>query len=157
MVFSPEQMAAYNTKAAMYREEGKYNDARDLLHHGLRAARDQMGEDADVTMSMMHNYGALLAEMGEHERAAELLEEALERRSDVLGDAHKDTCATMANLAVVLHKQGKLQDELKLRREHVAARRKLGATEKETLEAIGELCLLLVEVRCNHVLTTHTS
>ena len=56
-------MAAYNTRAAMYREEGKYQDARDLLHHGLNAARVQLGEDSEVTISMMHNYGALLAEL----------------------------------------------------------------------------------------------
>lgn len=113
MVFSPEQMKAYNTKAAMYREEGKYDDARDLLHHGLRCARDQMGEDSEITLSMMHNYGALLVELDKIDEAAPLLEEALERRRDILGSVHEDTCATMANLAVMLHKQGKLQDEVR--------------------------------------------
>lgn len=120
-MFSPEQMAAYNTKAAMYREAGNYSDARDLLHHGLRSARDTMGEDAEVTMSMMHNYGALLAEMKKYSEAQPLLEEALERRLDILGEDNVDTVATYANLGVTLHEQGKLSEELELRRKHVAA------------------------------------
>ena len=72
-MLSPEQMAAHNTRAAMAIEEGRITDARDILHHGLRAARDQMGEDSEVTMSMMHNYGSLLCEMKKYDEAQALL------------------------------------------------------------------------------------
>ena len=152
MVFSPETMSAYNTKAAMYREEGKHDDARDLLHHGLRSARDTCGEDSEVTMSMMHNYGSLLIELQKYDEAAPLLEECLERRRDVLGEGHKDTCATYANLAIMLNKQGKLHEELAVRRQHVAARKQLDDDEKdpetlkETQEATAHLCNIMIEL-----------
>lgn len=133
-------MAAYNTKAAMYREEGKYDDARDMLHHGLRNARDSMGEDSEITMSMMHNYGALLIEMGKHDEGAPLLEEAYERRMDILGAAHTDTTQTMANLAVCYQSQGKTAAAVKLRKEIVAAHTSMGKDDTAAHEAIAQLC-----------------
>ena len=154
MAMAPEQFAAYNTKAAMYREEGRSRDARDILHHGLRSARDQLGEDHEVCMSMMHNYGALLIEMGLDDEAAPLLEEALAARRENLGETHPDTCQTMHNYATLLQKKGKLAEELALRKELVAARTKLEkglegaekeAAEKQTLFVKAHYCDALVK------------
>lgn len=141
-MFSPEQMAAYNTKAAMYREEGKYSEARDLLHHGLRSARDTMGEDAEVTMSMMHNYGALLVEMGKNDEGAPLLEEAYDRRVEILGETHKDTLQTMSNLAICYQRLGKQADAIKMYKELVNSRSKLDKDSLEAHEATAQLCSL---------------
>ena len=139
-------MAAYNTRAAMYREEGKYQDARDLLHHGLNAARVQLGEDSEVTISIMHNYGALLAELDQLDEAASLLNEALDRRIELFGVAHRDTCSTMANLAVTLQKQGALEQALRMRLKLVEARREIGSRDEETMDAIDDLCLLYLKL-----------
>jgi tetratricopeptide (TPR) repeat protein len=144
-IFSPEHMSAYNTKAAMYREEGRYSDARDLLHHGLRSARDQLGEDSEVTLSMMHNYGSLLTELDKADEAAPLLNEALERRIEMLGTAHNDTASTMANLAVNLVKQGRMEEAISMRIRQVAARKQIDAKATETLDAIDDLCLLYID------------
>ena len=130
----------------MYREEGKYQDARDLLHHGLNAARVQLGEDSEVTISMMHNYGALLAELDQLDEAASLLNEALDRRIELFGVAHRDTCSTMANLAVTLQKQGALEQALRMRLKLVEARREIGSRDEETMDAIDDLCLLYLKL-----------
>ena len=113
---NPEAFAAYNTKAAMHREEGRHTEACDILHHGLRAARVQLGPDHETTLSMMHNYGGTLVEMGRLSDAEPLLREALAARRDVLGETHQDTCATMTNLAALLHSQGKLSEEVETRK-----------------------------------------
>ena len=76
----------------------------------MRSARDQLGEDHEVCMSMMHNYGALLIEMGLDDEAAPLLEEALAARRENLGETHPDTCQTMHNYATLLQKKGKLAE-----------------------------------------------
>eukprot|EP00325_Prymnesiales_sp_UTEX-LB-985_P020734 CAMPEP_0174737222 /NCGR_PEP_ID=MMETSP1094-20130205/67985_1 /TAXON_ID=156173 /ORGANISM="Chrysochromulina brevifilum, Strain UTEX LB 985" /LENGTH=324 /DNA_ID=CAMNT_0015940417 /DNA_START=90 /DNA_END=1060 /DNA_ORIENTATION=+ len=145
-MFSPEEMKAYNTKAAMYREEGRYNDARDLLHHGLRSARSGLGDDSEITLSMMHNYGSLLVELDKLDEAMPLLEECLSSRQMILGMTHADTCATMSNLAIMLHKQGKFTEELALRVDIVAAHQKTDAKSKVALDAVDDLVLLYVEM-----------
>lgn len=148
-MFSPETFAAYNTKAAMAREEGRTTEARDILHHGLRAARLELGEDHETTLSILHNYGALLTEMGSLSEAEPMLQEALTNRREVLGAVHKDTCATMANLAVLLHQRGKLDAEIELRKELLAARRTLAGDDKKDksmLAAMGELAAVYVEL-----------
>ena len=77
MVATPSRLESINTTAVVLKDEGRYSEARDYLHGGLRAARQILGDDHPTTLSMMNNLAALLQLTGKLAEAEPLCQEVL--------------------------------------------------------------------------------
>ena len=76
-------LAAANTLAAIHRQLGHYQQARDLDEDVLTRYRRVLGDDHPNTLMSANNLAVSLRQMGEHELARQLDEDTLTRRRRV--------------------------------------------------------------------------
>ena len=93
----PRAIDAANTQAVVLKDAGRYDEARDYLHGGLRAARQYLGDDHPTTLSIIGNLSALLTLQGKWDEAAPLCHEVLKGRREELGERHPDSTRRQSN------------------------------------------------------------
>ena len=137
---SPQSIEAANTRAVMLKDEGKYGEARDYLHHALRAARETLMDDDPIFLSIIFNLSALLQLTGKFEEAEPLAKEVLKLRMEYMGPDAKDTIGCRINMATLHENLGRMTEALEERAAVVEAlKRTLGEDDKDTLAEIGSL------------------
>ena len=126
------------------REDGKYQQARELLTKAVDIMNETGGRDNLNMFTAMAHLASTLRNQGKWEDAAKLEEEVMEARIRLLGKEHPDTLTAMANLASTLRNQGKWEDAAKLEEEVMEARiRLLGKEHPDTLTAMANLASTL--------------
>lgn len=144
---TPQSIEAANTKAVMLKDDGKYSEARDYLHHSLRAARVVLGEEHHTTLSIITNLSSLLQLLGNLDEAAPLCEESLAGRRSTLGNTHNDTVSSMINMGSLHEQRDEFDKALPLRREALQARRlEFGDEDPKTLATLDSLAALLLRL-----------
>jgi eukaryotic-like serine/threonine-protein kinase len=113
----------------LYRDEGKYEQAEQLLTQVLEIQRRVLAPENPDTLRSMSDLGAVYHDESKDDLAEPLLIKALELRRRVLGPANPDTLETMGALAEVELTKQKYADAEPLLREAV------GTTEKTSPNA----------------------
>jgi predicted ATPase len=107
---STRRARAFVVAADFAWRQGDYDEARQLLEHGLEQAKRL--DDAEGVAHALHARGNVEDAAGEHERAAELWTEALGRWRD-LGDSERVAAATM-NLGIAAFDDERYDDAIEL-------------------------------------------
>jgi serine/threonine protein kinase/Tfp pilus assembly protein PilF len=128
----------------LYRQLGRYDEARPLLERALESRRRVLGEEDPDTLVSIDMMGILLQRQGKLAEAEPYFREALEKRRRVLGKEDPQTLISMSQMGVLLWDQGKLAEAEPYFREALEKmRRVLGEEHPYTLETIANLGTLL--------------
>jgi tetratricopeptide (TPR) repeat protein len=87
-----------NSLAALYRDEGKYEQAEQLLTRVLAVRRRVLGEQHPHTLITMDFLAKVYASEGKYSEARALYTKVLDMRLRVLGKDHPDTQETIRGL-----------------------------------------------------------
>ncbi len=101
--YSDEYFECCNLLAQNLKQQGRLDEAQELLIASLQIARQVIGEWAVQTCIFMSNLGRLLAQRGQHLAALELEQQAMQGLRRSLPDKHPHVQAVMRNLAHSLH------------------------------------------------------
>ena len=122
------------------REDGKYQQARELLTKAVDIMNEIGGSDDPDTLRAMANLASTYWNQGRWDDAVKLEEKVLEARIRLLSEEHPDTLTAMANLASTYWNQGRWDDAVKLEEKVLEARiRLLGEEHPDTLTAMANL------------------
>ena len=94
-------------------EQGRTEEARQLLLQALEARRSVFGAEHPSTFMTMHNLGWIYNRQGRVEETEKLYLQALELTKIVLGVEHPQTVATH-NLALIYRNQRRMKEDEKL-------------------------------------------
>jgi tetratricopeptide (TPR) repeat protein len=96
------------------REEGKYQEASELVEKALEVLNRTRGTDHPETLTAMADLASTYWNQGRWNAAEKLQETVLEARTRVLGTDHPDTAIAMASLASTYRSQGRWDEAVKL-------------------------------------------
>ncbi len=85
-----DSIAQINTLAAIYMQQGKYDDAKEAFKVLLDDRRRLFGEQHRLTLWAEMQWGIAMDEAGDEEAARETFERLITRQEDVLGSDHPD-------------------------------------------------------------------
>ncbi len=126
------------------REQGRYDEGLDLLHHQLDTRRRTLGSEHPWVATSLNNVARLLYRMGDYGGAEPLFREALAMRRKLLGEEHLDVAASLNNLAALLADKGDYATAEPLFQEALAMKRKLLGEEHASVAAsLNNLAVLL--------------
>jgi tetratricopeptide repeat protein len=94
----PETATGLNNLAALYFEQGRYEEAEPLYKHTLRIWEQVGGAEHPYTALSLNNLAGLYAEQGRYEEAEPLYQRALRILEKVLGRDHPATAQTLEAL-----------------------------------------------------------
>lgn len=94
-----DTLAYQNLLAQNLKNQGRLDEAQQLLFSALQLARQHLGENAPETCIYLNNLARLFATRGQHLAAVELEQQALAILRRVLGEAHPHVLAVMHNLS----------------------------------------------------------
>ena len=136
-----ETLGCLLSRIGLYlREEGKYQQADEVLSKSLRLFEELKGSEHYETLNSMALLAWSYQEQGKYQKAAELEERVLETRLRLFGNEHPDTLETMATLARTYRTQGRYNRAAELKEHVLDIRKKVGGEEHpETLMAMGYL------------------
>jgi hypothetical protein len=86
--------------ALTYQENGRQQDALELLEGVATARKGTLGEEHPHTLASMHNLATCYGGVGRREEALLLLEKVVAASKRMLGEEHPHTLASMHNLAI---------------------------------------------------------
>ena len=120
--------------AHVFRDMGRYTEARDLHQDVLDRSRRILGADDPRTLNAANNFVNDLRFLGEYQVARELAEDTLARRRRVLGADHDGTLTSASEMAANLRMLGEVVAARDLDQDTLDRRRRLiGADHPETL------------------------
>lgn len=138
-----ETLAAANTLANIYDDQGKFEEAEPLYVLCLGVLKENFGLDNPFTLTMMNNLASLYDSQGKSEEAKALYTECLEKQLEVLGLENADTLRTMSNLGLLYFTLEEYDKAEPLLSQCLAKRREtLGPEHVLTLRLITKLALL---------------
>jgi tetratricopeptide (TPR) repeat protein len=125
------------------RDEGKYDDSRNLLFQAVEIYTSLFGSKHSDTLTAMNSLAWTYQAQGRYADAATIEEEVLETRKRILGEDHPDTIATMNGLAWTCHLQGKYANAVRIQEEVLEKRRRiLGEEHPQMLTAMNNLAVM---------------
>lgn len=125
---------------------GEYASAAEQYAAAARLRRQQGLDDA-ATWRLVGQRSLALSQLSHHAEAERLLAPVLAAQRLALGTDHADTLASEQTLAAIWDGQDRLADALRLRRDLVARRTRLGGIEAPlTLEAQNQLATTLLNL-----------
>lgn len=89
-----------NALSLSVRDQGRYDEAKELQLHTLEIAKRTLGEEHHATLTHMGNLAVTYHRQGSYGAAQELLLASLRIARRTLGEEHPNTLHTMANLAM---------------------------------------------------------
>jgi len=129
--------------SAVYREQGRYEQARQLCKWALDIMCEDLGEDHWATLNAKCELGRILMDQGQLPEAEKLISEALRIKRLKRSVASEDIFPFINALAVVYTKQGAYTDANDLFIEALKGRRQtLGENHPETLETLNDFGVL---------------
>ena len=93
----PSVATSLNNLAALYRSQGRYEEAEPLYQQALAMTRKLLGEEHPSVATSLNNLAALYRSQGRYEEAEPLYQQALEIAEQVLGKNHPNTNIIRAN------------------------------------------------------------
>jgi len=139
--------------AALRYEQGRFDDALDLLETTLERRREILGAEDPATLRTMTDLGWLSVRAQRYDEAEALLSQALEAQRRLLGSEHPDTLESMNDLGLLFYyarldyvrygRQEYVWSEQLLRQVLETRRASLGDDHPRTLYAMNNLSLPL--------------
>jgi non-specific serine/threonine protein kinase/serine/threonine-protein kinase len=129
--------------SAVYREQGRYEQARQLCETALDTMCEDLGKDHWATLNAKCELGRILMDQGQLPEAEKLISEALRIRRLKRSVASEDIFPFINALAVVRIRQGEYVDANDLFVEALEGRRRtLGENHPKTLKTINDFGVL---------------
>jgi tetratricopeptide (TPR) repeat protein len=133
--------------ALTYAENGRGQEALQLMEKVVAANKRTLGEEHPDTLSAMHNLADRYSEVGRRPEALELVEKVVAARKKTQGEEHPDTLSSMHNLAICYSEVGRQQEALELVEKVVTAnKRTLGEEHPDTLSPMHSLAICCSKV-----------
>jgi len=130
--------------AELCREEGRVNEARELLRESLALRSAALGEDHADTRATHVALGAVDLAGGRLDDARQRFEQQAQLCASVLGADHPETLAARSCLASVLGRQGEGERALALHEQVVSTCERLwGDAHPATLDSLEDLAVTL--------------
>ena len=124
----------------LFKELGKYDEARRLLERALEGRERELGPDHVDTLAALGNLAVVAALQGKHKEARRLQERALVGMERTFGPDHEQTLSSMNNLAGVFVSQGKYWRAQRLYERALAGKEStLGPDHVSTLRTVNNL------------------
>ncbi|KAK5202314.1 hypothetical protein LTR41_011941 [Exophiala xenobiotica] len=129
-----------NNLGALYRDQGKLEDAEKVYQRALAGYEKALGVDHTLTLDTVHNLGNLYLDQAKLEEAEKMYQRALAGKEKALGADHTSTLLTVNNLGRLYAAQGKLEEAEKMYRRALAGCEKaLGVDHTSTLDTVYRL------------------
>ena len=96
----------FNMSGEVYRNIGRYNQAKELLEKALMIRKMIFGENHAYVATSYNNLALVYNRLGEYNQAKELLEKALMIRKKIFGENHAKVATSYDNLASVYNSLG---------------------------------------------------
>jgi len=94
----PNTIKIIHNLGILYREQGQYDKAENLLIEARNKRQKTQGEDHPHTLESVHELAILYKEQGYYDKAEPLLDEVVEGRRLKLGDNHPHTLESIKKL-----------------------------------------------------------
>ena len=102
----PDIGASLNAMTFVMRDQGRLEEAYEVLLEVLAIARTRFGEEHYAVASTMHNLGILALEMGRPDEAEQRLDAAYAMRRSLLGDVHSEVANSQEGMARLARARG---------------------------------------------------
>jgi tetratricopeptide (TPR) repeat protein len=123
--------------ALTYQENGRQQDALELLEKVATARTGTQGEEHPDTVLSIHRLAICYSEVGRRKEALQLSEKVVAAKKRTLGDEHPGILGSMHNLAIRYSEVGRREEALQLSEKVVAAsKRTLGEEHPDTLSSM---------------------
>jgi len=133
--------------ALVYQENGRQQDALELLERVAATRKGAQGEEHPDTLASIHRLAICYSEMGRREEALQLIEKVVAASKRTLGEEHPDPLASMHGLAIRCSEMGRREEALQLLEKVIAANeRTLGEEHPYTLASMHTLAIRYSEV-----------
>ncbi|GIL97243.1 hypothetical protein Vretimale_2968 [Volvox reticuliferus] len=130
----------------LMQDQGKLDEAEELLRRALVARETFHGPSHVDTMRCMNNLAGLLEAQGKLEEAEALLRKTAELAASSLGPSHAYTATALSNLGVALRKAGKLDEAEELFKTALEIREKLlGPLALDTAASLSDMTMLMLD------------
>ena len=131
----------YN-KASNHMNQGNYLKAERMLNRLLARVRVSLGENHQLTLTVMDALANSYYMQNKNTDAAALLEECWKRRKLVCGENHRDTLEAMSSLADIYTSQGRINEAIILLKEClIRMKLVLGENNRSTLNCMVSLAI----------------
>ena len=138
-----DTLVSWNELAEVYRQQGRFDEARMLYTEAARIGQETLGDHA-VTLTSQSGLVNIHLQQNRIQEAETLGKQVLETRQRVLGEKHPDTLTSMHNLAAVFEDQQRYQAAEALFRKTLDLRLAVhGPDNPNTLATSSRLALLL--------------
>ncbi len=136
--------ALLESVAETYTTLGDYETALSPRLRALALRRDELGDDHEDTVQLIHATGTLYRHLGRFDEAEKYLEEAINRYTVLGGEDDPRTLRSRCSLTLVLAEQGHFEQAETDSRGVLAARERVfGEDHPETLETVDALGRIL--------------
>jgi tetratricopeptide (TPR) repeat protein len=105
----PHVAVSMNKLALLLRDEGEYEQAKELLQEALKTRLKFVGADHHLVAVSLHNLAQVLQFMGDHETAKELFDQAVETWIQELGGSHADVASGLKSRAGLRRSMGEYE------------------------------------------------
>jgi hypothetical protein len=90
------------TLGMLYRGQGKYDNAAELLEEGVLKASDQLGKSNPLTLSCLDRLANVYMDQGKYSESMHVAHRCLSKRRSILGEYHVDTVRSMETLGALV-------------------------------------------------------
>jgi tetratricopeptide (TPR) repeat protein len=142
----PDTLSSLNNLAALYRAEGRYDEAEPLYREALERRRAVLGPIHPDTLTSLNNLAFLYEDRGRSREAELLYREALLARRKILGPQHHDTLVSLNNLAAFYFGQRRYSEAEPLYREALQSSEVLGLGHPDRLKMQLNMVAVLVDL-----------
>jgi len=109
-ISDPATLEVMSSLARCLAHRGESDESLRVLSSAFEACKNEMGEDAEVTLGYTEDLAMLLDSFGQLGEASSLFSATFTLRRRTLGDAHKDTLRAAHNYAVFLERAGRREE-----------------------------------------------
>lgn len=144
------RLAAQNTLALAYTQEGLYMEAEPLLREILMTQRKVPGKDDEGALVVASNLAHVLLCQQKNKQAEAAFRDTLAKQKHILGLEHPVTLTTAGNLATALQNQQKHSEASALLRDTLAVQQRVvGCDHYSTMRTAQNLGVVLTQM--NHL------
>ena len=144
----PDTLDGIVNLAAVYRNEGKYAQAEQMLTQAVESQRRVLGPEHWSTLNGMRNLAGLYRDEGRYEVSERLAAKALEAATRLMGAGHHLTLLIMEELALVSRSEGKYaQAEMLYTKLLNLEERALGREHPKRVASMNDLAFLYLSQR----------
>jgi tetratricopeptide (TPR) repeat protein len=105
-VSHPDVGSTLSNLGLVYRDQGKYVEAEELLKRALAVREKALGASHAYVGATLNNLALVHRDQGKDAEAEGLFERALAIRETALGASHPDVARTLSNMAILYEARG---------------------------------------------------